>query len=193
MAPRLNKSAGLRAWLLVLPLMAFIAVTFIAPLGAMLTRSVHTPVVADALPETLRLLRDWDGGGAPGEAVFAAAAGELAAAREARTLGQVATRINRLESGMRGVLTRTARKLCTENPAGIGPARAITPAEAGRLATPGETLCSESTAPGAKAPPGGPFSVPASVLPRGAHRGRSGSMSEHDACPGGLKFRCPRD
>ena len=108
---RARNAAGLRAWLLVLPLVAFIGVTFIAPLGAMLTRSVHNPVVADALPETLQALGAWDGESVPAEAVFAAAARELEAAREARTLGRVATRINRLESGMRGVVTRTARGL----------------------------------------------------------------------------------
>ena len=112
---------SLKAWLLVLPLLAFIGVTFIVPLGAMLTRSVHTPVVADALPETLALLRAWDTVGLPGEAVFAAAAREIRAARETRTLGQVATRINRLQRGMRGVLSRTARQLRNAAPPGGGP------------------------------------------------------------------------
>ena len=111
MAFATRRGTGLSAWLLALPLVAFIAVTFIAPLGAMLTRSVHMPVVADALPETLRLLGRWDGAGLPEEAVFAALAGELQTARQARTLGQVATRINRVQSGLRGVLVRTARKL----------------------------------------------------------------------------------
>ena len=113
---------GLQAWLLVLPLLAFIGVTFVVPLGTMLTRSVHTPVVADALPETLALLRAWDAAGLPGEAVFAAAAREIRAARESRTLGQVATRINRLQSGMRGVLSRTARQLRNAAPPGGGQA-----------------------------------------------------------------------
>ena len=111
---------SLKAWLLVLPLLAFIGVTFIVPLGAMLTRSVHTPVVADALPETLALLRAWDAAGLPGEAVYAAAAREIRLARETRTLGQVATRINRLRSGMRGVLSRTARQLRNAAPPGSG-------------------------------------------------------------------------
>ena len=102
---------GLRAWSLVLPLAAFIGVTFVAPLGAMLTRSVHMPVVADALPETVRLLGERDGAAIPGEAVFQALGQELLAAREARTLGQVATRVNRVEGGLRSVLTRTARRL----------------------------------------------------------------------------------
>ena len=65
----------LRAAALVLPLVAFIAVTFVAPVATMLVRSVYDPVVADALPDTLAALRTWDGEGAPGEPVFAAAAG----------------------------------------------------------------------------------------------------------------------
>ena len=64
----------LRAAGLVLPLLVFIGVTFIAPLATMLVRSVYDPVVADVLPETLRLLRGWDGEGAPAEAVYQAAA-----------------------------------------------------------------------------------------------------------------------
>ena len=101
----------LRAAGLALPLVAFIAVTFLAPLGAMLARSVYDPVVADALPETLAVLQTWDGGSIPDEAVFAALGRELVAAYEARTLGQVATRLNRVQSGLRSVVMRSARSL----------------------------------------------------------------------------------
>ena len=130
--PRGGAAAGLRAWALVVPLAAFIGVTFVAPLGAMLTRSVHTPVVAEALPETLRLLDGWDGSAAPGEAVFRALGRELLAAREARTLGQVANRVNRVEGGLRSVLTRTARRLRAAAPSleaapGAGTAGGPTP------------------------------------------------------------------
>ena len=114
---RKRVAPGLRAWFLVLPLAAFIGVTFVAPLGAMLTRSAHMPVVADALPETLRLLAGWDRGGVPGEAAFRALGHELVAARETRTLGQVASRVNRVEGGLRSVLTRTARQLRSAAPA----------------------------------------------------------------------------
>ena len=101
----------LRAAGLVLPLLAFIGLTFLAPLTTMLVRSVYDPVVADALPETLDLLHRWDGKEAPSEAVYEAAARELVKARTDRTLGQVATRVNRVQSGLRSVLTRSARKL----------------------------------------------------------------------------------
>jgi len=108
----------LRAVLLVVPLLLFIGVTFLAPLGMMLLRSVHDPVVADALPETLGVLAEWDGQGLPSEAAYEAMARELERAREERTLGQVAGRVNRVESGMRSLFTRTARGLqdVTEGP-----------------------------------------------------------------------------
>ena len=94
-----------------MPLVAFIVVTFLAPLGSMLARSVYDPVVADALPETLAALQTWDGGRIPDEAVFAALGRELLAAYEARILGQVATRLNRVQSGLRSVVMRSARSL----------------------------------------------------------------------------------
>jgi len=106
-----NRGPTLRAVGLTLPLVAFIGVTFLAPLAAMLVRSVYDPVVADALPETMRALASWDGEEVPDEAVFAAFATELVAAQQARTVGRVATRLNRVESGLRSVVTRTARGL----------------------------------------------------------------------------------
>ena len=101
----------LRAAGLALPLVAFIGVTFVVPLGTMLLRSVYDPVVADALPETVALLREWDGESDPGEAVYAAAARELLQAREARTIGRVASRVNRIRGGLRSVLVRSGRRL----------------------------------------------------------------------------------
>ena len=111
----------LRALGLVAPLLIFVGVTFLAPLVTMLIRSVHDPVVADALPETLDLLRDWDGEGLPAEAVYEAAARELELAGEERTIGQVAGRVNRVQSGLRSVFTGTAREL------GRGEAPAVDP------------------------------------------------------------------
>jgi putative spermidine/putrescine transport system permease protein len=101
----------LRAAGLALPLVAFIGVTFVVPLATMLLRSVYDPVVADALPDTVALLREWDGESDPGEAVYAAAARELLQAREDRTIGRVASRINRIRGGLRSVLVRTGRRL----------------------------------------------------------------------------------
>ena len=100
-----------RAMALTLPLIAFIGVTFIAPLGMMLVNSVYDPVVADAMPDTLAQLQNWDGRQLPSAATFEAATRELVAAREIRRIGQLATRVNRIESGLRSVITRSSRTL----------------------------------------------------------------------------------
>ena len=87
----------LRAAGLALPLVAFIGVTFVVPLATMLLRSVYDPVVADALPETVALLREWDGQSDPGEAVYAAAARESWCGRgRSGRVGRVASRVNRI-------------------------------------------------------------------------------------------------
>ena len=112
--------ARLRAAGLALPLVAFIGVTFLAPLWTMFARSVYDPVVADALPETLALLRDWDGAGLPDETVFAAAARELARADGERRSGMLGGRVNRVESGMRSVITRGGRAAAERLEAGSG-------------------------------------------------------------------------
>ncbi len=101
----------LRPLALVLPLAAFILVTFVAPLIAMLARSLYDPLVADALPETLTLLREWDGKRIPPEAVFETIARELLKSRKERRLGRIATRINRVQAGLRSVVLKSVRKL----------------------------------------------------------------------------------
>ena len=109
--------ARLRAAGLVAPLAVFVGITFAVPVVLMLVRSVYDPTVADVMPETLAGLEEWDGRGAPGEPVYAAAAAELTRAADERTLGQVASRINRVRSGLRSVLVRTPR-LLGDAPAG---------------------------------------------------------------------------
>ena len=106
----------LRAVGLVLPLVAFIGASFVAPLVTMLSRSVYDPVVAAGLPETLALLQTWDGEHLPPEQVFETAGRELLRARRERTIGRIALRINRLRGGLLSVMTRTARELRRHGP-----------------------------------------------------------------------------
>lgn len=110
------RGARLRAVALTLPLVVFVAVTFIAPLGSMLVRSFYEPHVADALPRTLAALRAWDGSSVPSEDTFRILATELRWLDEQRKLGAVATRVNRLESGMRSTIMDTAGALSSAEP-----------------------------------------------------------------------------
>ena len=110
------RAARLRAAALTLPLVAFVCITFVAPLGSMLVRSFHEPQVADALPRTLATLQSWDGVTAPSEDTFRTLAAELRALDKQRKLGGVATHVNRLESGMRSTIMDTARALRGADP-----------------------------------------------------------------------------
>ncbi len=111
--PHRRRALGprLRAAGLALPLVAFVAVTFLGPMLSLLTKSFHDPEVADALPGTMAALRGWDGRGTPPDEAFAAVAAEFVAARETRTLGRTANRVNRVESGMRSVIMGSSREM----------------------------------------------------------------------------------
>lgn len=99
------------AVVLVLPLLAFIVVTFIVPLGTMFWRSVYDGEIATALPNTVQALSAWDQSALPDETTFATLGREIAEARADRTLGRVASRLNRIQSGMRSLLSKTGRRL----------------------------------------------------------------------------------
>ena len=95
---------------LVLPLGAFVFITFMFPILLMLFRSVDNPIVHDNLPQTLIVLENWDGKDVPGEEAFAALVSDLVKARKDKTIGRVATRMNFEMSGVRSLFTSTGRK-----------------------------------------------------------------------------------
>ncbi|MGO1118519.1 ABC transporter permease [Rhodovibrionaceae bacterium A322] len=107
---RAERHRRLRAIGLVAPLFIFLSITFLYPIGLMLWRSIDNPVIADNLPNTVVALQEWDGTGLPDEAAYAALAMDLAHAKKEKTVGRVATRLNFETSGLRSVITRTARK-----------------------------------------------------------------------------------
>ncbi|WP_232818515.1 ABC transporter permease [Elioraea thermophila] len=101
----------LEAALLLAPLLLFIALTFAAPIAAMLWRGVSDAEVRQAFPRTLTALADWDGRNLPGDEAFAALAEDLLAARAAGTLNAAAGRLNSDTPGLRTVVFATARRL----------------------------------------------------------------------------------
>ena len=67
-AERINK---IRAFLLVLPLLTFILITFIVPIGDMLSRSVDDRYINTVFPKTFEVYKKWDKQGLPSEEVYA--------------------------------------------------------------------------------------------------------------------------
>ena len=108
---RTDRRREWRAFGLTLPLLGFLLVFFLLPIADMLRLAVANAELARAMPATAAALRDWDGEGLPGEDVARTLAGEMRAAYKARTLADVAKRLNNDNPGYRSMLMATGRKL----------------------------------------------------------------------------------
>jgi putative spermidine/putrescine transport system permease protein len=107
---RSQRKLKLWAFLLVAPLLVFITVSFIIPVVNMTLRGVENPQVATIMPNVVKELSGWDGKELPNEAVYAALVKDLTQGRKNKNIGKVATRLNYERSGMRRVITGSARK-----------------------------------------------------------------------------------
>ena len=109
---RANARARRRAFLLVLPLLAFLTVTFALPILDMLYRSIEDSVVPTTLPNTVEALQDWnpDSGELPPESAFAAMVEDLRAGYEDKTLGSVGRRLNYDITGMSSLFRKSGRR-----------------------------------------------------------------------------------
>ena len=97
--------------MLVAPLLLYILVIFIVPIGTMLYRAVYDPDVARLAPQTVAALAGWDGKDVPDEPVFAAMAADLKAAQVAQQAGTIGKRINYEMPGARSAVVATARAM----------------------------------------------------------------------------------
>lgn len=101
----------LKASGLALPLIGFIIVTLVIPIFSLVKLSVYDATVADALPNTANTLQLWSGSELPTKDTYQILADELTKAHERREVGKVASRVNRILSGSRSVITKTPRRL----------------------------------------------------------------------------------
>jgi len=108
---RLERRRQLRAIALTLPLLIFLAVTFLVPLGALLVRAVENPEVASTLSRTGKALAGWDREAAPPDAAYAALLADLTAIPETAQAGVLARRLNTEVSGARSLIMGTYRAL----------------------------------------------------------------------------------
>jgi putative spermidine/putrescine transport system permease protein len=98
-----------RAFALAFPLLAFILVAFIIPIIVLLWQGVYDDRYAKLMPQTTAAMSEWDGVSKPTEAMAAAMVADLIEVRNNKTIGRVATRVNRELSGTRSLFTKTAR------------------------------------------------------------------------------------
>jgi len=107
---RATRRAKWRAFALVLPLLLFILITFAFPIAEMLKRSFHNDAFSSNMPSMVAYFQENEVTDVPGEPAFAALAKDLVKAREDKTIGIVATRVNYEVPGSRSQFTSAARK-----------------------------------------------------------------------------------
>ncbi len=101
----------LRAFLMIAPLLFFIVVSFLLPIGDMLFRSVENQIVENTLPNVVQEIDRWDPGSGelPDEKTFEALAIDLKEAVAARIHTRLGSRLNYELSGMSGLFRSTGR------------------------------------------------------------------------------------
>lgn len=110
---RAARPARRAALSLALPLVAFLIVSFVAPILYLLVTAVDNPETRSVLPNTLGALESWDGTSTPDEAVFAALATDLRQAKADSTAALVGKRLNYEIPGMRSKMLAAARMAAT--------------------------------------------------------------------------------
>ena len=102
----------IRAFLLVFPLLLFIIVTFIVPIGDMLTRSVDDSLINEVYGKTFEEYIKWDKAKdeLPPEAVYKALFEDIAYGEKIK-IGRSLTRMNYSKSGWKSLIKKTRRQI----------------------------------------------------------------------------------
>ncbi len=107
-AERKNK---IKAFLLVAPLLFFLIITYVFPIGEMFTRSIDDKMVTQMLPKTYKAMENWDGKELPPEEVFEGFYFDYKKLVEEKTFGKLATQLNFEKNGFKSILKKLQRKM----------------------------------------------------------------------------------
>ncbi len=104
---RAERQKRVGAFLLTVPLLAYMVVVFLIPLLGMVWLSVANPTMHDYMPHTVAALRNWDGNALPPDPAYAAVATDLRADFHHHTFGRVAKRLNEQWAGAFSLISKT--------------------------------------------------------------------------------------
>jgi len=105
-AERKNK---IKAFLLVAPLLLFLFITYIFPIGDMLTRSIDDREVTNWLPKTFKAMENWDGKDLPDEEVFEAFYFDFTNLVDKKLEGKLSTQLNYEKNGFKSIIKKLRR------------------------------------------------------------------------------------
>ena len=106
-----EKKNKIKAFLLVAPLLFFILITYVFPIGGMLTRSIDDRMITKMLPKTYAAMENWDGKELPPEEVFKSFYLDYKILIENKTQGKLSTQLNYTKNGFKSILKKLARKM----------------------------------------------------------------------------------
>ncbi len=116
---RLGKAmfrSRLRAFMLVVPVLLFLLLSFVIPILSFLLQGISDDTFSSRMPKTTMVLSEWDAVSEPTEEMYAALVADLKVVRANKTIGKVATRVNRDKPGTRSLFTSTGRKIAKIEP-----------------------------------------------------------------------------
>ena len=99
----------LKAFLLVAPLLLFLIITYVFPIGDMLVRSVDDRQVTNMLPKTFKAMETWDGQDLPSEEVFEAFYLDMKLLIEEKREGKLSTQMNYTKNGFKSIIKKLRR------------------------------------------------------------------------------------
>lgn len=105
-----QRRAKWRAFLLVLPLLAFILITFVSPIVQVLQQSVYNPRFAENMPGMTAWFASHPVGTEPDEAAYTVLVDDLKAAAAAKTVAVAGERVNYALPGTRSLFTKAGRE-----------------------------------------------------------------------------------
>ncbi len=106
-----EKKNKIKAFLLVAPLLLFLIITYIFPIGEMFTRSIDDKMITNMLPKTFKEMESWDGKELPPEAVFSAFYYDYKSLVEKQEHGKLGQRLNKEKNGFNSTTKRLFRNI----------------------------------------------------------------------------------
>ena len=107
-AERKNK---IKAFLLVCPLLLFLIITYVFPIGEMFTRSIDDKMITNMLPNTFKSMESWDGQDMPEESVFENFYIDFKKLVKNKEHGKLAQRLNKEKNGFNTILKKLFRQI----------------------------------------------------------------------------------
>ena len=106
-----EKKNKIKAFLLVAPLLLFLFITYVFPIGEMFTRSVDDKMITNMLPKTFKAMEKWDGKELPPEEVFAGFYSDYKVLIENQTQGKLGQRLNKEKNGFNSITKKLMRQI----------------------------------------------------------------------------------